>query len=91
MFKKYLKKIDYSIIIIVLVLFAIGITALYSANGGEEGDLSEVTKQLAWFAAGVFLMMLVIFIDYDIIRKVLDTDIYCFHNTLSPGAIYKTD
>lgn len=91
MFKKYLKKIDYSIIIIVLVLFAIGITALYSANGGEEGDLSEVTKQLAWFAAGVFLMMLVIFVDYDIIRQALDTNIYYFHNTPRFSTFHKAD
>lgn len=69
MFKKIFKKIDYSVLILVLLLFAIGITALYSANGGEEGDLSEVTKQLAWFAAGVITMMIVILIDYEIIGK----------------------
>ena len=69
MFKKIFKKIDYSVILLVLLLFAIGITALYSANGGETGDSSEVTKQLAWFAAGVVMMMMVIMIDYDIIGK----------------------
>lgn len=47
--KKILKSLDYMIIIISLALFTIGIVALYSANGGVNGDTSEVTKQLIWF------------------------------------------
>lgn len=66
---------------IVILLFAIGITALYSANGGETGDLSEVYKQLAWFGAGVFTMMVVIMIDYEIIGK-LWIPIYILINIL---------
>ncbi len=69
MLKKVFKKLDYSLILIVLLLFSIGVTALYSANGGEEGDLSEVYKQLAWFGAGVLIMTVIIMIDYDIIGK----------------------
>ena len=69
MLKKVFKKLDYGLIIIVLILFAIGITALYSANGGEQGDLSEVYKQLAWFGAGIIMMLLIITVDYEIIGK----------------------
>lgn len=76
--KKIFKAIDYMIIIIVVALFGIGIVALYSANGGVNGDTSEVTKQLIWFGVGVLGMFIVLLIDYDILRKILDTDI-CYN------------
>ncbi len=66
--KKFLKSIDYMIIVIALILFGIGITALYSANGGVNGDISEVTKQLVWFGVGIIGMFIVFFIDYDFLR-----------------------
>ena len=69
MLKKVFKKLDYGLIIISLILFGIGITALYSANGGEQGDLQEVYKQLAWFGAGIVMMLIVIMIDYEIIGR----------------------
>lgn len=43
--------------------------ALFSANGGFEGDISETKKQLVWFGAGIVIMAVIIFIDYDIIGK----------------------
>lgn len=69
MAKKILKSLDYSIIVIVLILFIIGIIALYSANGGVEGDISETIRQAIWFGVGFALMAAIIFIDYDILRK----------------------
>ncbi len=66
--KKFLKSIDYMIIVIALILFGIGITALYSANGGVNGDISEVTKQLIWFGVGFAGMFIVFLIDYDFLR-----------------------
>ena len=69
MFKKIFKSIDYGIIIIALVLFGIGIIALYSANGGVNGDTEEVTKQLIWFVAGATCMVIVLLVDYDLLGK----------------------
>lgn len=69
MIKKIFKNLDYGLIIIVLLLFSVGIVTLYSANGGETGNLSEVYKQLSWFAAGIIIMLLVILVDYEIIGK----------------------
>ena len=69
MFRKVFKKLDYGLIVIVLILLSIGITALYSANGGEAGDLSQVYKQLSWLLAGIVIMLLVIMVDYEIIGK----------------------
>lgn len=67
--KKILKSLDYSIIVIASILFIIGIIALYSANGGMEGDISETVRQAIWFGVGFALMTLIIFIDYDILGK----------------------
>ena len=69
MAKKILKSLDYSIIVIVVILFAIGIVALYSANGGFEGDIEETIRQAIWFGVGLLLMIMIIFIDYDIFAK----------------------
>ncbi len=68
MIKKIFKSIDYGLIVIALVLFGIGIVALHSANGGVNGNMEEVTKQLIWFGAGMVSMMVVLLIDYDILR-----------------------
>lgn len=69
MVKKLLKAVDYGIIIICVMLFAIGVVALYSANGGIEGDPSETIKQLVWFGIGFVCMILIFFVDYDILSK----------------------
>ncbi len=67
--KKILKSLDYMIIIISILLFGIGIIALYSANGGVNGDTSEVTKQIVWFLVGIAGMIVVLMIDYDLLGK----------------------
>lgn len=69
MIKKLLKAVDYGIIIICLILFGIGVVALFSANGGIEGDTSETFKQVIWFGVGFLLMIIIYFIDYDIFGK----------------------
>ncbi len=68
--KKFFKSLDLSIIVIVLILFSIGAIALYSANGGFEGDTSETMKQIAWFLVGIVCMLLVSAIDYDFLAKI---------------------
>ena len=67
--KKILKSLDYMIIIISILLFGIGIVALYSANGGVNGDTTEVTKQIVWFLVGIAGMIVVLMIDYDLLGK----------------------
>ena len=68
MLKKVLKSIDYGLIIIALVLFSIGIIALHSANGGVNGNMEEVTKQFIWLGVGLLCMVVVLLIDYDVLR-----------------------
>lgn len=67
--KKFFKSIDYSVLAIVIVLFIIGFVALYSANGGIEGDSDEAMKQLAWFGVGFVAMLIIMSIDYDVWGK----------------------
>lgn len=69
MLKKLFKSVDYITLAIVLVLFLIGMTALYSANGGGSGDISEVWKQGLWFGLGIILVVALIAIDYNIFEK----------------------
>ena len=47
MLKKLFKSVDFGTLLIVFVLFLIGITALYSANGGAAGDISEVMRRMS--------------------------------------------
>lgn len=70
MLKKLFKSIDFVSLAIVFILFLIGITALFSANGGVAGDLSEVWKQILWFVIGSGLVSIMITIDYTIFEKI---------------------
>ena len=60
MFKKIFKSLDYSVLAICITLFIIGLVALFSANGGFEGDFVETQKQLIWFLVGFILMIIII-------------------------------
>lgn len=55
--------------VVFFILFVIGSVALYSANGGVDGNTDEVGKHFAWFGIGVFLMILFSIIDYEILGK----------------------
>lgn len=67
--KKFLKSIDWMIVCIFIALFIIGFIALYSANGGIEGDMSEVTKHLSWFGLGIIFMVILALMDYEFLAK----------------------
>ena len=67
--KKFLKSIDYSVLAIVLMLFVIGFIALYSANGGIDGDSDEAMKQLAWFGVSFIVMLVIMSVDYEVWGK----------------------
>ena len=89
--KKILKTVDYMMIIISILLFGIGIIALYSANGGVNGDTSEVTKQLIWFSVGILGMFIILFIDYDLLRKVMDTNICSNYISVNCSPLYRAN
>ena len=70
MLKKLFKAVDFGTLAVVLFLFLIGITALYSANGGAGGDVSEVWKQVLWFSIGTGFVVILIALDYTILEKI---------------------
>ncbi len=70
MLKKLFKAVDFGTLAVVLFLFLIGITALYSANGGAGGDISEVWKQVLWFSIGTVFVVMLIALDYTILEKI---------------------
>ena len=69
MIKKFFKSIDLPLIAIVLVLFIIGLVALYSANGGADSESGEAGKQLMWFGVGVVMMLIIMSIDYEVLGR----------------------
>lgn len=67
MSKKILKNIEWSILICVAILIAIGCVALYSATQSTEHD--ELIKQLVWLGISIPVLIAVISIDYEFIIK----------------------
>ena len=65
MFKNLLKNTDYIVLICILILFVIGVIAIFSAGYATDVNKDEYIKQTIWFGI-VFVMMVVIWcIDYN--------------------------
>lgn len=62
-----LKKIDWTIIICVVILTVIGCLELFSVTGGN--DYNELKKQLIWFTISIPVTIAIIFVDYNTIAK----------------------
>lgn len=65
--KKLLKNIEWSILICVTILIAIGCVALYSATQSTEHE--ELIKQLVWLGVSVPIVIGILSIDYGTIIK----------------------
>ncbi len=68
MSKRILKNIDWSILICILILVLIGLTALYSAT--VDKNLDEFKKQCIWVAVGIALLIMTIYVDYNVIARI---------------------
>lgn len=66
--KKMLKNMEWGILICCLVLLSIGIVALFSATGDNQNG--EFQKQILWALISIPIMIIVIFIDYNLIAKI---------------------
>ena len=64
MFKNLLKNTDYVLIISVILLFIIGVFAIYSA--GYNSSSQEYQKQIVWFSMVCIMMVIIWAIDYSI-------------------------
>ncbi len=66
--RKFIKNIEWSILICCLILLIIGMVALYSAT--QEGGNSDLKKQIVWVIISIPIMIGVIIIDYNTIAKI---------------------
>ena len=66
--KRELKNIEWSILIIAIILCIIGLVALFSATEGTQHD--DFYKQCIWFGISLVIMTIIMLIDYETIVKV---------------------
>jgi rod shape determining protein RodA len=65
--KKLLKNIEWSVLIVSILLVTIGAFALFSAT--QSSDYVEFKKQLQWLAISIPFLILAVVIDYNVIIK----------------------
>lgn len=66
--RKILKNIEWGILICTILLVAIGLVALTSAT--KNSDYEELKKQILWLTISIPMLIVVIFIDYEIITRI---------------------
>ena len=66
--KRELKNIEWSLLIIAIILCIIGLVALFSAT--QETEYGDFKKQCIWLAVSLVIMLGVMLIDYDLLVKI---------------------
>ena len=66
MIKQHLKKLDWILIISVFLLVGMGLLSIYNS---ARGDFLNFKKQIIFFGIGFFLMILISFFDWRILRE----------------------
>lgn len=65
--KRFLRNVEWRILICSVILLVIGLIALFSAT--QESGYSEFKKQILWFLISIPIIIIVMFIDYNTIVK----------------------
>ncbi len=65
--KRELKNMEWGILVAAIILCVIGIVALFSAT--QETEYDEFTKQIIWFVISIIAMVILMFIDYNLLLK----------------------
>lgn len=63
--------------------------ALFSANGGMDGDIGETKKQVMWFLIGFAVMCVVVILDYEVLGK-LWKFLFAISTLLLVGVLFTT-
>ena len=66
--RKILKNIEWGILICTILLIIVGLIALTSATQNTEYD--DLKKQILWVCISIPVMIIIIFIDYEMIAKI---------------------
>ena len=83
--KKLLKNTEWIVLIVSLLLFGIGLIALFSAT--QSTEYGEFKKQIQWFLVSIPFFLLAYFIDYNIIAR-FSTAIYIVMMGLLVGVLF---
>lgn len=65
--KRELKNVEWSLLIVAIILSVIGLVALFSAT--QETEYDEFKKQIIWLGISLVIMIIVMCIDYEMIVK----------------------
>ena len=66
--KKMLKNVEWWILVCAIILSIIGCVALFSAT--QESNYDEFKKQIIWLVVSIIIMIIVMFIDYEVLVKI---------------------
>lgn len=66
--RKILKNIEWGILICTILLVIVGIVALTSAT--KNSDYEELKKQILWLTISIPILIVIIFIDYEILARI---------------------
>ncbi len=66
--KRELKNVEWTILIVAIILCIIGLVALFSATNETEHD--DFNKQCIWFVVSIIIMIGVMLIDYETLVKI---------------------
>ncbi|MCP8617702.1 rod shape-determining protein RodA [Salirhabdus salicampi] len=80
--KNIFNRLDYIMLLCLLMLFAISLVAIYSAAGQYSADPSYyVIRQIIWYGIGFMILFSLLFVDFDIFRT-LAYPLYAFGSLL---------
>lgn len=85
--KREFKNIEWSVVIIAIILCMIGLVALFSAT--QETEYDEFNKQCIWLIISIIIMVIIMLIDYETIAKVSPI-IYGIFIILLIGVLFTT-
>ncbi|MFL5815363.1 MAG: rod shape-determining protein RodA [Bdellovibrionia bacterium] len=70
MYDDELKKFNWNLILLMLVIFGIGLVNLLSATGVEDKSLGLYKTQLLWFGLGMGLMAVILLFHYSVFSRI---------------------
>lgn len=65
--KRELKNMEWSLLIVAIILTVIGLVALFSAT--QQNEYDEFKKQIIWFIASIIIMVIVMLINYELLVR----------------------
>lgn len=75
--RKLLKELDFSVIIITVIIVIFGALNVYSASQSFKGGVHFFKTQLLWLLIGLFLIYIVLLIDYSVIMSYANIIYWC--------------